>query len=206
MSSYTTEQENFWAQDFGKNYIDRNSIKDILPAKLKFFSDILPRVGGVTDIFEFGANIGINLHALHTLLPKANLKALEINPDAVKELRKNDWLKEIQEGSLLEKSFPDQADLVLTSGVLIYINPDKLEKAYQNIYDTSRKYILLAEYYNPSPVSITYRGHNDRLFKRDFAGDMLEKFDNLRLIDYGFTYKRDPHFPLDDITWFLMEK
>ena len=142
----------------------------------------------------------------NTLLPKANLKALEINPDAVKELRKNDWLKEIQEGSLLEKSFPDQADLVLTSGVLIYINPDKLEKAYQNIYDTSRKYILLAEYYNPSPVSITYRGHNDRLFKRDFAGDMLEKFDNLRLIDYGFTYKRDPHFPLDDITWFLMEK
>ena len=24
--------------------------------------------------------------------------------------------------------------------------------------------------------------------------------------DYGFAYKRDPKFPQDDITWFLMEK
>jgi spore coat polysaccharide biosynthesis protein SpsF len=44
------------------------------------------------------------------------------------------------------------------------------------------------------------------LFKRDFAGEMLEQFADLRLIDYGFAYRRDPAFPQDDITWFLMEK
>jgi spore coat polysaccharide biosynthesis protein SpsF len=26
------------------------------------------------------------------------------------------------------------------------------------------------------------------------------------LVDYGFAYHRDPNFPQDDITWFLLEK
>jgi spore coat polysaccharide biosynthesis protein SpsF len=55
-------------------------------------------------------------------------------------------------------------------------------------------------------VSIPYRGHEDRLFKRDFAGELLSRFGDLRLIDYGFVYHRDPKFPQDDITWFLLEK
>jgi spore coat polysaccharide biosynthesis protein SpsF len=61
------------------------------------------------------------------------------------------------------------------------------------------------EYYNSSPVSIEYRGEIDRLFKRDFAGEMLEIYPDLKLIDYGFTYHRD-FFPDDDTTWFLLEK
>jgi spore coat polysaccharide biosynthesis protein SpsF len=35
---------------------------------------------------------------------------------------------------------------------------------------------------------------------------MLEKYPDLQLIDYGFCYKRDPAFPQDDATWFLLEK
>jgi spore coat polysaccharide biosynthesis protein SpsF len=66
--------------------------------------------------------------------------------------------------------------------------------------------ILMGEYYNPSPTAIPYRGHADRLFKRDFAGELLDRFPDLRLIDYGFAYRRDPAFPQDDITWFLLEK
>ncbi|MFM6157881.1 MAG: pseudaminic acid biosynthesis-associated methylase, partial [Sphaerospermopsis kisseleviana] len=67
-------------------------------------------------------------------------------------------------------------------------------------------YLLIAEYYNPSPVAIPYRGHADRLFKRDFAGEVLDQHPELRLVDYGFVYRRDPNFPQDDITWFLIEK
>jgi hypothetical protein len=44
------------------------------------------------------------------------------------------------------------------------------------------------------------------LFKRDFAGEMLERYPDLELIDYGFVYKRDNNFPQDDITWFLLKK
>ncbi len=68
------------------------------------------------------------------------------------------------------------------------------------------KYILLCEYYNPTPISLEYRGHSNKLFKRDFAGEMLEKYSNLELKDYGFSYSKDKNYPLDDITWFLMKK
>jgi pseudaminic acid biosynthesis-associated methylase len=94
----------------------------------------------------------------------------------------------------------------MIKGVLIHINPDMLESVYAKLYDSSNKYILIAEYYNPTPVSISYRGHNDRLFKRDFAGEMLDKYNDLRLTDYGFLYHRDNYFLQDDINWFLLEK
>jgi spore coat polysaccharide biosynthesis protein SpsF len=64
---------------------------------------------------------------------------------------------------------------------------------------------MICEYYNPSPLSIEYRGHKDRLFKRDFAGELISKY-NLKLINYGFNYYRDKYLTNDDTTWFLMEK
>ena len=97
-------------------------------------------------------------------------------------------------------------DLVLIKGVLIHINPDMLSQVYQNLYRLSKRYICIAEYYNPSTVSVPYRGHRDRLFKRDFAGEMMDKYQDLRLVNYGFVYHRDLNFPLDDLTWFLLEK
>ena len=74
------------------------------------------------------------------------------------------------------------------------------------MYRCSSRYILVAEYYNPNPVSIVYRGETDRLFKRDFAGDMLDAYPDLSLADYGFAYHRDPKFAQDDISWFLLDK
>ena len=35
--------------------------------------------------------------------------------------------------------------------------------------------------------------------------ELIDKF-NLKLIDYGFNYKREKYFPHDDATWFLLEK
>jgi hypothetical protein len=35
---------------------------------------------------------------------------------------------------------------------------------------------------------------------------MLDRYADLTLVDYGFYYRRDPIFPQDDISWFLMEK
>jgi hypothetical protein len=34
----------------------------------------------------------------------------------------------------------------------------------------------------------------------------MDKYNDLKLIDYGFRYKRDNNFSLDDITWFLLSK
>ena len=115
--------------------------------------------------------------------------------------KENVFNKSIFDIDILEKF-----DLSLIKGVLIHINPEKLQEVYQKLYDASNRYILIAEYYNPYPISINYRGHENRLFKRDFAGEFLDKFDDVSLVDYGFSYRRDKSFPQDDITWFLIKK
>ena len=90
--------------------------------------------------------------------------------------------------------------------VLIHINPEFLTEVYKRLYSVAKRYILVCEYYNTTPVSVNYRDHADRLFKRDFAGEMLDMYPELELLDYGFLYHRDRNFPQDDFTWFLLEK
>ena len=97
-------------------------------------------------------------------------------------------------------------DLALIKGVLIHINPDQLEMVYKKIYESTKKFILICEYYNPKPDTVIYRGHADKLFRRDFAGELLNLYRELKLVNYGFVYHRDHSFPQDDFTWFLLEK
>lgn len=203
--SHKTAQEAFWAGGFGDEYINRNRDAAALAGRTHLWSTILGRASGIGSAVEFGANIGLNIHALRRLLPAADLAAIEINAEAVAELNRIEGLM-VHHGSILGPQVARAHDLAFTVGVLIHINPDALPAVYDNLHAAGRRYVMVAEYYNPSPVAIPYRGHDDRLFKRDFAGEMLDRHDDLRLVDYGFRYHRDANFPLDDITWFLMEK
>ena len=83
---------------------------------------------------------------------------------------------------------------MLIKTVLIHINPDALPEVYERLYKSSKQYICVAEYYNPTPVVVEYRGHTERLFKRDFAGELMDQFPDLKLVDYGFVYHRDNAF------------
>jgi len=206
MKKFKTEQEQFWADSFGNDYIERNKSERLLASNIYFFSKALKQAGKLNSCLEFGANIGMNLKAIKMLFPEIQLKGIEINLEASLILAA--WLgqENVFNGSILDYEVPDKVELSLIKGVLIHIHPDMLPQVYNKLYASSTKYILVAEYYNPSPVSIAYRGHQDKLYKRDFAGEMLDTFSDLKLVDYGFSYRRDPAFPQDDVTWFLMEK
>jgi pseudaminic acid biosynthesis-associated methylase len=207
MTPFRTEQEEFWAGEFGKEYSNRNAGEDIVAANVHLFSKMLQYASGIGSVVELGANIGLNLRALRTLLPAARLAGVEINSYAVKELQKWDGEKvEVYCGSLFDYKPRTPYDLAFCKGVLIHLKPDMLPSAYDVLYSASRRYIYIAEYYNPSPVAIEYRGHKNRLFKRDFCGELLDRFKDLVLVGYGFAYHRDRNFPQDDITWFLLER
>ena len=200
--SYKTEQEEFWATEFGNDYITRN--QDFI-INIPFFSKVISRTSNIKSAIEFGCNIGLNLKALNTLLPKCELTGVEINDSACKLL--HEWGKcNVINKSIFDYNKNKKYDLSMIKGVLIHINPDMLNDVYEKLYDSSNRYILIAEYYNPTPVNIVYRGHSNKLFKRDFAGEMLDKYRNLILVDYGFLYHRDNYFSQDDINWFLLEK
>ena len=205
MSEFKNEQETFWAGEFGDEYITRNNSDRLHAANLYLFSKIFDCIQGVDSIAEFGCNIGMNLRAIRELSPVTELHGYEINKAAVAYLAKTQPDVITHHQSILEEIIWP-ADFTFTKGVLIHIQPDNLPVVYDNLYRNSRRYILVAEYYNPTPVSLNYRGHDNKMFKCDFAGELMDKYQDLKLIKYGFCYHRDPSFPQDDISWFLMEK
>ena len=202
--TYKTDQENFWAGEFGSNYIGRNNSEPLLYSKVAMWARMLKAANNVKSIRELGCNIGLNLVALKRLHPTLNLSGYEINEEAAKQASDFNVAK-ITQGSILEEIIDSKVDLTFTAGVLIHINPNYLDNVYRNLFNGSNRYVLVAEYYNPAPTKISYRGHEDRLFKRDFAGDLIDHY-SMKLVDYGFVYKRDNWAPQDDITWFLLEK
>lgn len=202
---FKTSQELFWAGEFGDEYVLRNQGDALRASNIALFSAILASTTSIRSLIEYGANIGVNLIALRHLLPVVELAAVEINKNAVEQLRALGNI-EVHHASMLA-FVPDRAyDLVLSKGVLIHLSPEELPRAYELLHRSTARYICIAEYYNPTPMTVTYRGHAERLFKRDFAGEMLDRFPDLALVKYGFAYHRDPVFPQDDITWFLLEK
>ena len=206
MQKYATPQEEFWAGDFVKEYIGRNEGQELLASNLKFFSSALKQASDLSSCLELGANIGMNLRALKLLYPKIDLRAVEINPVAANILTEFIGAEKVFQGSIFDCPVVEKSDLLLIKTVLIHINPEMLNAVYEKMYQASSRYILICEYYNRTPVTISYRGHEDRLFKRDFAGEMLDTYSDLNLIDYGFAYHRGPQCMYGDITWFLLKK
>ena len=207
---YKTEQEIFWSGEFGNQYIERNECtRELMASAIGFFAKILSRTNRIKSVIEFGSNIGNNLKAIKMLQPNVQTAAIEINHQATEHLRADKFFDnqlEVYETSILEYTPVKTYDMALISGVLIHINPDELQYVYEKLYASSGKYICISEYYNPVPIEVSYRGHEGRLFKRDFAGEFLDRYPDCQLVDYGFQYHRDYCFPKDDVTWFLLEK
>ena len=196
-------QTKIWEGPFGNKYTKRHNSKPI-NSEISFFKKIFKSVDRLTSILELGCNNGRNLEALRKIDVKFELKGYEINEIAIKEAQKKKFdvsKKSISSNLQNSKSY----DLVFTKGVLIHIPPNKLDRVYTNMYNLSKKYLLVAEYFNPTPMKLIYRGNKNLMFKRDFAKDLIDKF-NLNLVDYGFVYKYDPINPQDNLNWFLLRK
>lgn len=198
------DQELFWSSGFGSDYLNRNQGRGLIASNAHLFSKVFSLMDKPpASVLELGANIGLNYMGISELGRPVDYTGVEINPVAHSELSKLPVTAVL--ASLFDYTPERQFDLAFTKGVLIHLNPNRLQEVYKTLYESSRKYLLVVEYYNPTPVEIDYRGHSGKLFKRDFAGEILDKYPDLKLVSYGFCYHRD-EFAQDDSTWFLMEK
>ena len=201
---FHSPQEEFWAGEFGQSYIFRNNHEQLLPSAIAFFANIFSSAGILPlTCLELGANIGINIRAIQMVSPNTKLSAIEINKEASEILATTGC--EVFASSIFNTQISRQFDFVFSKGVLIHLPPEQLGLTYKKMYDWSKRFILISEYYNPEPVEIDYRGNSGRLFKRDFAGEFMDQYPDVEVRDCGFVYHRGVH-PQDDITWFLLEK
>lgn len=203
------DQEKFWAGEFGNEYTVRIDNNAWIESNIDFFSHALVKTRNIKTALELGCNRGLNLAALEYYDPSITKTGVDINAKALHELSiMFDEMRLDQPfvycSTAANFNSDERYDLVFTKGLLIHIAPEQLPAVYDKMVELSSRYILIAEYYNPVPVEVPYRGFNGKLFKRDFAGEMLDNYP-LKLIDYGFVYYRDEH-PQDSVNWFIMEK
>jgi len=198
-----------WRGDFGDAYVDRNNdIDDRVNQRVTAFHRIFDHLGADSpqNILEVGCNAGLNLRALRHI-SDATLSAVEPNKKARDILIDDAVLDEarLHDATGDNLPFPDQAfDLTFTSGVLIHIEPENLESVYREIHRVSGRFILTMEYFSPRPETISYRGNDDMLFKRDFGALWLDLFDDMEPVAEGFFWKRTTG--LDDLNWWLFRK
>lgn len=206
MSDVRTEQENFWADTYAQDYIRKNSSFD-QEGGVEGWRRMLAKAAPTSRILECGCNIGRNLGFLDTLRPEATKSIIEISKPAFDFVTGHYKLDETFNGPILQSDLaPASFDLVFTIGVLIHVNPDDLLATMTKMHDYSRRYVLIGEYFNRTPVMLEYQGEANKLFKRNFGKLFIENHD-VELVDYGFLWGHEfDAAGFDDITWWLFEK
>jgi pseudaminic acid biosynthesis-associated methylase len=186
-----TSQMSIWAEQFGRDYTDRNSLalqeldalykKNYGVTRRQLNKRFLNDIPFAASILEVGCNIGNQLSML-SQLGYSRLSGIELQHYAL--LRAQQRLRNVHliAASALEIPFADNSfDVVFTSGVLIHIAPPDLPQAMAEIYRCTRKYIWGLEYYASETSEVQYRGHNSLLWKADYARLYLERFMDLGL-------------------------
>lgn len=141
----------------------------------------------VSSVLECGSNIGRNLNALQVEFPKARLMACDVNKEALEVLSARIPAATTINSSILEIPNSYSADLVFTSGVLIHIHPDDLVGNLQKIYNLSKSYIVIAEYFSQKLEMVHYKDRDNLLWKMDFGAKILDNFSVLP-IRQGFLW------------------
>ena len=202
-------QERFWRGAFGDEYLKRNAAtRAELRARMALWTDILAciRGGQPRSVLEVGANVGNNLRALRRI-SGATRYAVEPHAGARRVLVRDRVVapQNLRDGVASAIDFPDGAvDLAFTSGVLIHIHPRDLLASCREIHRVARRYVVCIEYFSVEPEEIAYRGHRERLFKRDFGGYWMDHFPDLKLLGYGFVWRRATG--LGNLTWWVFGK
>jgi pseudaminic acid biosynthesis-associated methylase len=206
--SIRNEQEKFWETKYSKEYIQKNSNFNS-GLNIEGWKKILKSVSAPSNILECGANIGRNIEALNHIYPEAAKTAIEISADASKILRNKYKDLNVINSSILESKITNNSfDLSFTMGVLIHIHPNDLKQNLEKVILSSNRYVVIGEYFNRTPVSLTYQGEEEKLFKRDFGKFALENFsDKIELKDYGFLWGHIyDEGGFDDFTWWVFER
>jgi len=201
------EQIKFWKETYTDEYIKRNSEFD-LQLGIEGWKIITKKVNEpIERILECGSNIGRNINFLNHIYPAAKKSIIEVAEKPFNVVTKRFELENAFNGTLLESDFPESHfDLVFTNGVLIHIHPDEVLQNMSRMFDYSKNYILISEYFNRTPVMIEYRGEVNKLFKSDFGKTFITNFD-VELVDCGFLWGHIyDNAGFDDITFWLFKK
>lgn len=214
-----TKELELWKSPFGDDYLKRNQLDpELLKARNGLWMQIFAQIqmfGSTKElpnsILEVGCGAGQNLIAINEIY-KNNLMSLKTFANEPNEFTRvttdanmrpymfNPFWVAGDASSLDIGNY--SVDMVFTSGVLIHIHPDNQIKALEEIYRTSKKYIICAEYFSPEIREVTYHGEK-ALWTRDYGAMWMDLF-RVRCIGCIFCWKRITK--IDNLTVWVFEK
>ena len=181
-----TKQEDIWNSKFGKDYTDRNirttkqldefynSLYGLTRTELN--ESVLYNIKKDAKILEVGCSDGTQLQLLKEM-GFTNLYGVELQEYAVQCANKRLKGIEIKQGSIFDIPYDDKSfDVVFTSGLLIHISPENIDKAMSEMNRCTSDYIWGFEYYSEKYKSVKYRNSEDVLWKADFSKMLLDKY------------------------------
>ncbi len=209
-----TKQEEFWQGEFGAVYTDRNSrsldewnafYKDTWGiSKIEMNDRFIGQLPKSSKILEVGCNTGMQLNGLQQM-GFENLYGIELQSYAAEQAKKYTKNINIICGSGFDLPFKDNYfEMVCTNGVLIHISPDNLPLIMGEMYRCSSKYIWGFEYFEEKVTEINYRGHENYLWKADYASLFKKQFPDLKLVKKEFYPYLDN--PSNKDCMYLLEK
>ena len=197
------QQQEHWTGKEGKEYVNRSPGN--LESSRAMFHHILARMPRhPQSVIEFGAGVGTNLQAIGQLDRRIHRTGVEINQDAALLLA--DHCEALMISNLESMKPLPPAEFTYTRGVLIHLPEQSLPHAFDLLFHSSSRWVMVCEYYSPNRTMVPYRGKPDLLWTDDYPGKLMKQHPSLKLVDYGFVSKYDEMYPQDDVTWFLMEK
>jgi pseudaminic acid biosynthesis-associated methylase len=188
-----------WCGDFGREYTRRSCLnpeqvdalwkKNYGATRTELNLRFLHNIPLEARILEVGCNIGNQLLLLQRL-GYSNLYGVDVQDYALEIARSGTKNINFTQASSFALPYEDQYfDLVFTSGVLIHISPKDLPLALDEIHRCAKRYIWGSEYHASTTTEINYRGHNELLWKTDYAREYLARFDDLEMImDHRLPY------------------
>jgi len=210
---HTTTQMEQWGGEFGKNYTDRNTFsfeemeqlykKNFGITRTQLNRRFVDNLDRSIRILEIGSNVGNQLTCLQKI-GFTNLYGIELQRYAVEQSKIRTKNIDIIQGSAFDIPYKDNYfDLVFTSGVLIHISPSDIHKALNEIYRCTQQYIWGFEYYSDKYKTVNYRGHEELLWKTNFASLYIDTCPQLSLVkEEKIPYLTNEHVD----TMFLLQK
>ena len=167
-----TVQEQVWKSDFGVEYTKRNRVRWNL--RIPFWQDIINWTQP-ESVLDVGTNAGWNLLAIGDKHKDIELKGIDVNPYALAEATAAGL--DVEEMSALDVGtrWPNEFDLVASSGVLIHIAPDDISQVMDSMIAAARRHVLAIEYPSKVEREINYQGRDGLLWKRHFGAMFQDK-------------------------------
>ena len=153
------DQQSLWTGKFGDKYIERNtelSNFEYTDGNRKtVVEDFFINIPINYSILEIGCNTGNMIRILRDM-GFTDITGLDINQTAIAMCRLEFPQYEFIHSSIESFQLRRKYDLVYTSGVLVHIHPDNLERIIRKIKLLSRKYIFGLEYYSETLKEVPY--------------------------------------------------